>query len=179
MRAIFSYGVALVIVLVLAVWLATGTLINGGHGPGAGEKPVVSLIEKNGGPLTNAVDKSGINLMELARTWDLKFFWDRLAEPYAKVTLFAWICCWVVPFWVLLGQRPKRTPAILGSVAAVVLFGFWLERNVLVWPSLVPKESLSFVGPVQLGVALGFAGAFALVFLVYTRVFPSLAVSRR
>ena len=61
MRAIYSYGVALVIVLVLAVWLATGTLINGGHGPGNGEKPVVSLIEKNGGPLTNAVEKSGIN----------------------------------------------------------------------------------------------------------------------
>jgi hypothetical protein len=125
------------------------------------------------------VDKAGINLMELARTWDMKFFWDRLSEPYSKVTLFVWVCCWVVPFWVLLGQRPKRTPAILGSVAAVVLFGFWLERNVLVWPSLVPKESFSFVGPVQLGVAAGFAGAFALVFLVYTRVFPSLAVPRR
>ena len=61
MRAIYSYGIALVIVLVLAVWLATGTLVTGGKGPGAGEKPVVSLIEKNGGPLTNAVDKSGIN----------------------------------------------------------------------------------------------------------------------
>ena len=61
MRAIYSYGVALVIVLVLAVWLATGTLVTGGKGPGNGEKPVVSLIEKNGGPLTNAVDNSGIN----------------------------------------------------------------------------------------------------------------------
>src|ERR1700710_932867 len=61
MRAIYSYGIALVIVLVLAVWLATGTLVTGGKGPGAGEKPVVSLIEKNGGPLTSAVDKSGIN----------------------------------------------------------------------------------------------------------------------
>lgn len=61
MRAIYSYGVALVIVLVLAVWLATGTLINGGNGPGNGEKPVVSLIEKDGGPLTDAVEKSGIN----------------------------------------------------------------------------------------------------------------------
>lgn len=61
MRAIYSYGVALVIVLVLAVWMATGTLVDGGHGPGNGEKPVVSLIEKNGGPLTDAVDKSGIN----------------------------------------------------------------------------------------------------------------------
>jgi hypothetical protein len=85
----------------------------------------------------------------------------------------------VVPFWVLLGQRPKKTPAILGSVAAVVLFGFWLERNILVWPSLVPKESFSFLGVVQVGIAAGFFGAFALVFLLYTRTFPSLAVPRR
>ena len=61
MRAIYSYGVALIIVLVLAVWLATGTLVTGGKGPGNGEKPVVSLIEKNGGPLTDAIDKSGID----------------------------------------------------------------------------------------------------------------------
>lgn len=125
------------------------------------------------------VDKAGINMMALADTWNLKFFWERLAEPYAKVTLFVWLCCWVVPFWVLLGQRPKKTPAILGSVAFVVLFGFWLERNVLVWPSLVPKDTWSWLGLVQIGVAAGFLGAFALVYLVYTRVFPSLAVPRR
>jgi hypothetical protein len=125
------------------------------------------------------VDKAGINLMALAKTWDLGFFWERLKEPYAKVTLFVWLCCWVTPFWVLLGQRPKKTPAILGSVAAVVLFGFWLERNILIWPSLVPKETYSFLGFVQLGIAAGFLGAFVLVFLIYTRVFPSLAVPRR
>ena len=34
MRAIYSYGIALVIVLVLGVWLASGTLIRGGNGPG-------------------------------------------------------------------------------------------------------------------------------------------------
>lgn len=61
MRAIFSYGAALIIVLVLAIWLASGTLKIGGLGPGNGEKPVVSLIEKDGGPLTDAVEKSGIN----------------------------------------------------------------------------------------------------------------------
>ena len=61
MRAIYSYGVALVIVLVLAVWMGTGILVQGGNGPGKGEKPVVSLIEKNGGPLTDTVEKSGIN----------------------------------------------------------------------------------------------------------------------
>jgi len=61
MRAIYSYGVALVIVLVLAVWLASGTLVIGGKGPGYGEKPVGSLSEKNGGPLTSAVENSGID----------------------------------------------------------------------------------------------------------------------
>ncbi len=61
MRAIYSYGAALVIVVVLFIWLASGTLVIGGKGPGNGEKPVVSLIEKNGGPLTDAVEKSGIN----------------------------------------------------------------------------------------------------------------------
>ncbi len=110
-------------------------------------------------------------------TWNID--WSRLDEPWVKVTLAAWIGCWVVPFWALLGQRPKRTPAILGSVAAVSLLGFWIERNVLVWPSLAPKDPGSWLGPVQLGIALGFLGAFTLVYLTFTRVFPSLAVPRR
>jgi multidrug efflux system membrane fusion protein len=41
MRAIFSYGAALIIVLVLAVWLASGTLKIGGQGPGNGEKAII------------------------------------------------------------------------------------------------------------------------------------------
>ena len=110
-------------------------------------------------------------------TWDVD--WSRLNEPWVKLTLASWIGCWVVPFWVLLGQRPKRTPAILGTVAAVVLAGFWLERNVLVWPSLAPKDPTAWIGPVQAGIAVGFAGLFALVYLVFTRVFPTLAVPRR
>jgi len=125
------------------------------------------------------VDKAGINLMALADTWDFKYFWERVAEPWTKITLVVWLCCWIVPFWVLLGQRPKRTPAILGSVAAIVLLGFWLERNVLIWPSLVPQDGTAWIGAVQVGVAAGFTGAFALVFLLYTRVFPGLAVPQK
>jgi multidrug efflux system membrane fusion protein len=61
MRAIYSYGVALVIVLVLAVWMASGILVTGGQGPGNGERPIVSLVEKDGGPLTDTINGSGIN----------------------------------------------------------------------------------------------------------------------
>jgi hypothetical protein len=105
------------------------------------------------------------------------FVMSRLSEPYAWLTMIVWLCCWIVPFWVLLGQRPKRTGWILGSVSLVVAFGFWLERNVLVWPSLLPNDPASWLGWIQLGIAAGFVGAFALVFLLFTRVFPSLAVS--
>jgi hypothetical protein len=110
-------------------------------------------------------------------TWNID--WARLDEPWVKLTLTAWICCWVVPFWVLLGQRPKRTPAILGSVALISMIGFWIERNVLVWPSLLPKDSGAWAGPIQFGIALGFLGAFVLVYLTFTRFLPSLAVPRR
>ena len=108
----------------------------------------------------------------LQDTWF--FSLSRLEEPYVRLSLAAWTCNWIVPFWVLLGQRPKRTPAILGPVAAIVVIGFWLERNALIWPSLIPQDGGSWLGGIQLGIAAGFFGGFALVYLIFTRVFPTL-----
>ena len=64
MRALKSYGIALVLVLVAAGWLVTGTLIRGGLGPVEGEKSVVSVLEKDGGPITNAIEASGFSKTE-------------------------------------------------------------------------------------------------------------------
>jgi len=112
--------------------------------------------------------------------WFWNFSWQRLAaSPYGWLSMVVWACCWIIPFWVLLGARPKKTPVILGGVALVGVFGFWLERNLLVWPSLVPADGGSWLGLVQLGIAAGFLGAFLLVFLQYTRVFPSIALPER
>jgi hypothetical protein len=105
--------------------------------------------------------------------------WAYFEEPYVKLALVAWLGCWVIPFWVLLGQRPKKTPAILGGVALIMLLGFWLERNALVWPSLVPTDGSSWAGPIQFGIALGFLGGFVLTFLVFSRVFPTLPLPKR
>jgi hypothetical protein len=109
-------------------------------------------------------------------TW----FWvsNRLDEPYVQLSLAAWAGCWIIPFWVLLGQAAKKTPAVLGTVAAIVLFGFWLERNALVWPSLVPEDGGAWIGGVQIGVALGFLGAFVLVISYFTRIFPTLPLPK-
>jgi hypothetical protein len=115
----------------------------------------------------------------LQDTWYFAGFWSRIFdEPWVVVTLAAWICIWVIPFWCLLGARPKKTWWFLATVASISAFGFWLERNVLVWPSLT-RDTWAWLGPIQIGIALGFLGAFALVYLTYTRIFPSLAVPQR
>ncbi len=116
--------------------------------------------------------------------WYLDGFWTRLDEPYVKITLSTWFLLWVIPFWVLLGQKPKQTPAILGTVTAAMLFGFWLERYILVTPSLVtPADVLAGApvtpfGWVEVGVGAGFLGLFFLCYLVFARVFPGAVPSK-
>lgn len=61
MRALFSYGLAFVILLLAGGWLATGTLVQGGQGPGNGEKPIVSVIEgEDHGPIATALGNAGV-----------------------------------------------------------------------------------------------------------------------
>ena len=45
----------------------------------------------------------------LKDTWYWQGWWDRVwGEPWVKVTLFAWICIWVIPFWCLLGAEAQE-----------------------------------------------------------------------
>jgi len=111
-------------------------------------------------------------------TWYFSGYFTRLTEPYVHVTLAAWFLIWVIPFWVLLGAKPKKTPAILGTVALGSLLGFYLERYILVTPSLIPAKAVlagaavTPFGAVELGIAVGFIGLFFLCFLGFAKVFP-------
>jgi Ni/Fe-hydrogenase subunit HybB-like protein len=111
-------------------------------------------------------------------TWYFDRFWERLTEPYVYVSLTVWLLIWVLPFWVLLGQKPKKTPAILGPIALGSVLGFYLERYILVTPSLIPPKAVlagAAITPfswVELGIATGFVGLFFLCFLSFAKVFP-------
>jgi len=108
-------------------------------------------------------------------SWD--FDWNRFKTGYGWIAMTVWTLNWIIPFWVLLGQFPKKSPVIAGTVASGLLVGFWLERNLLTWPSVVKGDMTAFLQPIPIGIALGFIGAFLLVHLLYTRVFPTIAVS--
>jgi len=115
----------------------------------------------------------------LQGTWYWQGWVERITgEPWVVVSLFAWACIWVIPFWCLLGAKPKRTPSFLGSIAGISLLGFWVERNVLVWPSLVPEDTYAFLGTIQVGIALGFLGMFGMAVMAYQRIFPTLLVPK-
>ncbi|MCF6326306.1 MAG: efflux RND transporter periplasmic adaptor subunit [Devosiaceae bacterium] len=61
MRYIMSYGAALLLILLIAGWLASGTLIQGGRGPGNGEQEIVGLIEPNeNGPVRRLFASLGL-----------------------------------------------------------------------------------------------------------------------
>jgi hypothetical protein len=78
--------------------------------------------------------------------------------PWAFMSWLTVTLVWVIPFVVLLGIRPKKTPLILGTVAALGMVGIWSEIYVLVVPSLSPR-SVPF-GWVEILVTAGFMGAF-------------------
>ena len=61
MRVLFSYGLAFLILLGAGAWLATGTLVVGGNGPGNGETPIISAIEgQENGPLHTTLAEAGV-----------------------------------------------------------------------------------------------------------------------
>lgn len=74
MRILKSFGLSFFILAVAAAWLATGTLVQGGQGPGNGEKSIIGLIEGDEhGPISSTLADAGLlvehseEAVELAR----------------------------------------------------------------------------------------------------------------
>lgn len=85
------------------------------------------------------------------------------AAPWQNVSWAVLVLNFLLPFPLLLLQWVKRTPRALAGVGAVVVSGIWLERYVLVVPSVWHEASLP-LGWLELGVMGGFVALFALSF---------------
>src|SRR3984957_2941488 len=78
--------------------------------------------------------------------------------PWSPLSVACVVLIWLIPFTVLMSVRTKKTPMILGTVSALGLVGMWLERYVLVIPSL-SLDAIPF-GLTQFLISIGFLGAF-------------------
>jgi hypothetical protein len=95
---------------------------------------------------------------------------------HAPFQVWAWVVfalAFAVPFLGLMNWTTKKNPALHQWFALIALLGIWLERNLLVQPSINPKAF--DLGPMQIGVMLGFLGAFVLTFLNFASKYPMLS----
>jgi hypothetical protein len=80
----------------------------------------------------------------------------------------------IIPFFGLLGVRPKKSRITFGFFATVSLVALWLERYLLVMPSVSPLPGPTFGVP-ELGPTALFAGLFLLTYGLFGRTFPMLS----
>ena len=67
MRFLFSYGLALVIIVIIGVWMASGTLVVPGNGPGNGEVPITEVANADTTALTSDQEALNAAALEKAR----------------------------------------------------------------------------------------------------------------
>ena len=88
--------------------------------------------------------------------------------PVGKVVL---IGMFIVPFFGLLGVLPKKTRATLGLFTAISLVALWMERFLLIVPSVSPLPGPSFGVP-ELAPTFLMTGLFLLTYALFARTFP-------
>jgi Ni/Fe-hydrogenase subunit HybB-like protein len=86
-------------------------------------------------------------------------------EPWRTVVWCVIAGAYFGPFLLMCLTEIKRNPVTLRAVAALVLVGMYVERYLLVIPSLEPRGSA--FGPSEVLTAVGFGGAFLAAFAWY------------
>jgi hypothetical protein len=89
------------------------------------------------------------------------------------VSLLFLLTTLLLPFILLLRRPVKENPGPLAAVALLVLMGMWVDRFVLVVPSLWRQQEFPF-GFLEVAVTLGFAALVLLCTWGFSRYFPLL-----
>jgi len=99
------------------------------------------------------------------------FVFARLWGPWRPIGAAVGAGVFIIPFAGLLGVAPKKAPFTLGLIATISLCSLWLERYLMVTPSIT-LESGPVFGLPELGPLLLFGGLFFFCYAVFARVFP-------
>jgi hypothetical protein len=102
------------------------------------------------------------------------FVFARLWGHWLPVAKAVFIGMFLIPFFGLLGVAPKKSRVTLGFFASVSLTALWLERYLLVMPSITVLPGPTFELP-EVGPTLAFAGLFLLSYGLFGRAFPMLS----
>jgi len=107
--------------------------------------------------------------------WEQAWIVHRAEEPWGKWSALMVVLCFVVPFAGLIGRKAKMTPVIFRSMAFVLLAGLWLEKHLMVAPSIRSPETPT-LGGTELIVGLMFLGIFLYAVRWFLSTFPIIQV---
>jgi hypothetical protein len=99
------------------------------------------------------------------------FVFARLWGPWRPVGTAVFLGMFIIPFFGLLGVAPKKFPPTLGLFAAVSLLALFLERYLLVLPSVTLEHGPVFGMP-EIGPLALLLGMFLLGYGVFGNRFP-------
>jgi hypothetical protein len=102
------------------------------------------------------------------------FVFARLWGHWLPVGKVVFIGMFLLPFFGLLGVAPKKTRGILGFFAVVSLTSLWLERYLLVMPSVTALPG-PVLGTPEAGPTLLFLGLYLLSYALFARTFPMIS----
>ncbi len=107
--------------------------------------------------------------------WEQAWIIHRAEEPWGKWSALLIVMCFVIPFAGLIGRKAKMTPMVFRSVALVLLAGLWLEKHLMVAPSIRSLDTPT-LGATELLVALMFLGIFLYAVRWFLCTFPLIQV---
>jgi len=99
----------------------------------------------------------------------------RFEEPWRSLSFAAFTLVFVIPFLGLLNKTSKTNPALLMTFCLIAMTGIWIERHVLVMPSLNAEHV--WVGLPEVGVTIGFLGLFGWTVQGFLSKFPAVTVT--
>jgi len=107
---------------------------------------------------------------------ETEFVYHRMHGAWEPVAVAVFAMTFAGPFVVLLSRDVKTWAPGLTTVAAVVFAGMWLERFILVAPSLWHREGVP-LGLVEVLVTAGTLSVFLVCYTTFLETFPTLPVS--
>lgn len=97
-------------------------------------------------------------------------------DPWALLAWLVLLMVYVIPFLVLVFRKIKMKPGVMIFVSCWVFIGIWLEKFLLVAPSLLKRKTLP-LGFQEIFVTIGFLGIFAFCVFWFLERYPILAFS--
>ena len=95
--------------------------------------------------------------------------------PWKGLSWIVFPMCFVIPFIMLLSRDIKKTPKTYAVVCLTLMTGVWLDRYLIIMPELSPNH-IPF-GFTEIGIFVGFLGAYLLCIRTFLSKYPFLQVS--